>query len=236
MFSTSIIEKLAYYIYCLIDPRDGNIFYVGKGVGNRVFHHALGSLQETETPSDKIALIREIHKSGNQPVYYILRHNIQTDKQAFEYEAMAIDLLSLVKPSQQPLTNIQGGTHSSEVGLMSLSELKRKYDAQELKTDKPIVLITINNEYEKLKKTSDQGIFLKPIGIRKFMSAHGNIGKSEVGVKKQNMQLQSIAAGHWQYMKLKDGFLPTILFKVVGCLKASRYQKSPIFIKKSWTS
>ena len=33
MFSTSIIEKLAYYIYCLIDPRDGNIFYVGKGVG-----------------------------------------------------------------------------------------------------------------------------------------------------------------------------------------------------------
>ena len=121
MFSTSIIEKLAYYIYCLIDPRDGNIFYVGKGVGNRVFHHALGSLQETETPSDKIALIREIHKSGNQPVYYILRHNIQTDKQAFEYEAMAIDLLSLVKPSQQPLTNIQGGTHSSEVGLISLS-------------------------------------------------------------------------------------------------------------------
>ena len=42
----------------------------------------------------KIALIREIHKSGNQPVYYILRHNIQTDEQAFEYESMAIDLLS----------------------------------------------------------------------------------------------------------------------------------------------
>lgn len=236
MFSTSIIEKLAYYIYCLIDPRDGNIFYVGKGVGNRVFHHALGSLQETETPSDKIALIREIHKSGNQPVYYILRHNIQTDKQAFEYEAMAIDLLSLVKLSQQPLTNIQGGTHSSEVGLMSLSELKRKYDAQELKTDKPIVLITINKEYEKLKKTLDPEIFLKTIGIRKFTNAHGNIGKSEAGVKKQNMQLQSIGAGHWQCMKSKDGFLLTILFKGVGCLKASRCQKSPKFIKKSWTS
>lgn len=157
MFSTSIIEKLAYYIYCLIDPRDGNIFYVGKGVGNRVFHHAQASLQETEKPSDKIALIREIHKSGNQPVYYILRHNIQTDEQAFEYEAMAIDLLSLVKPSQQPLTNIQGGTHSSKVGLMDFSELKRQYDAQELKTDKPIVLITINKEYEKLKKDIRSG-------------------------------------------------------------------------------
>ena len=157
MFSTSIIEKLAYYIYCLIDPRDGNIFYVGKGVGNRVFHHAQASLQEKEKPSDKIALIREIHKSGHQPVYYILRHNIQTDEQAFEYEAMAIDLLSLVKPSQQPLTNIQGGKYSSKVGLMSLSELKRQYDAQELKTDEPIVLITINKEYEKLKKDIRSG-------------------------------------------------------------------------------
>ena len=157
MFSTSIIEKLAYYIYCLIDPRDGNIFYVGKGLNNRVFHHAQASLQETEKPSDKIALIREINKSGNQPVYYILRHGIKTSDQAEQYEAMAIDLLSLVKPSQQPLTNIQGGTHSSEVGLMSLSELKRKYDAQELKTGEPIVLITINKEYEKLKKDIRSG-------------------------------------------------------------------------------
>ena len=64
------MEKLSYYIYCLIDPRDGNIFYVGKGLNNRVFHHAQASLQEKEKPSDKIALIREIHKSGNQPVYY----------------------------------------------------------------------------------------------------------------------------------------------------------------------
>lgn len=235
MFSTSIIEKLAYYVYCLIDPRDGNIFYVGKGVGNRVFHHALGSLQETETPSDKIALIREIHKSGHQPVYYILRHNIQTDKQAFEYEAMAIDLLSLVKPSQQQLTNIQGGTHSSEVGLMSLSELKRKYNAQELKTDKPIVLITINKEYEKLKKDIRSGNIPEADRHKEIYERTRKYWKigSRRGVKKQNMQLQSIAVGHWQCMKSKDGFLPTILFKAVGCLKVSRYQMTPKFMKKS---
>ena len=62
--------------------------------------------------------------------------------------ALAIDLLSIVKPNQQPLTNIQGGTHSSEKGLMSLSELKRIYDPQELKTDLPVVLITINKNYK----------------------------------------------------------------------------------------
>ena len=51
---------------------------------------------------------------GLEPLYYILRPNIKEEKQALEYEALAIDLLSIVKPNQQPLTNIQGGTHSSE--------------------------------------------------------------------------------------------------------------------------
>jgi len=45
----------------------------------------------------------------------------------------------------------------NSVNIESLLELKRKYDAQELKTDEPIVLITINNEYEKLKKDIRSG-------------------------------------------------------------------------------
>ena len=43
MFSTAIIEKINYYIYCLVDPRNQNIFYIGKGIGNRVFQHARGA-------------------------------------------------------------------------------------------------------------------------------------------------------------------------------------------------
>ena len=134
MFSTAIIEKINYYIYCLVDPRNQNIFYIGKGIGNRVFQHAQGALTCKTNENDKISLINDIHKDGLEPLYYILRHNIKEEKQALEYEALAIDLLSIVKPNQQPLTNIQGGTYSSEKGLMSLSELKRIYDPQELKT------------------------------------------------------------------------------------------------------
>lgn len=157
MFSTAIIEKINYYIYCLVDPRNQNIFYIGKGIGNRVFQHAQGALTCKTNENDKISLINDIHKDGLEPLCYILRHNIKEEKQALEYEALAIDLLSIVKPNQQPLTNIQGGTHSSEKGLMSLSELKHIYDPQELKTDLPVVLITINKNYKKLKQQIKSG-------------------------------------------------------------------------------
>lgn len=157
MFSTAVIEKIGYYIYCLVDPRNNNIFYVGKGLGNRVFQHAKGALSGKVTDSDKIDTINQIHQAGYEPLYYILRHNIKEEKQALEYEALAIDLLSIVKPNQQPLTNIQGGTYSSEKGLMTLSELKRLYDPQELETDLPIVLITINRNYEDLKRKIKSG-------------------------------------------------------------------------------
>ncbi|KGQ32002.1 LEM-3-like GIY-YIG domain-containing protein [Gallibacterium anatis] len=152
MFSAGIIEKIGYYIYCLVDPRNQNIFYIGKGKGNRVFHHVQGALSGQVTESDKISLIKEIHQLGINPIYYILRHNIQNELQAFEYEALAIDLLSLIKPNQQPLTNVQGGVYSSGKGLATLSEIKRLYEPQELKTDLPVMLITINREYDKLKK------------------------------------------------------------------------------------
>lgn len=53
-FSDSTIAELEknktkrYYVYCLINPRDNQVFYIGKGVGNRVFSHekyALGELK-----------------------------------------------------------------------------------------------------------------------------------------------------------------------------------------------
>ena len=42
MFSDYVAEQLKAYVYLLIDPRDDQVFYVGKGNGNRVFHHAQG--------------------------------------------------------------------------------------------------------------------------------------------------------------------------------------------------
>lgn len=38
-FPPDVARKLKTYVYRLIDPRNGETFYVGKGQGNRVFAH-----------------------------------------------------------------------------------------------------------------------------------------------------------------------------------------------------
>ena len=38
-FPPEVARRLKTYVYRLIDPRNGETFYVGKGQGNRVFNH-----------------------------------------------------------------------------------------------------------------------------------------------------------------------------------------------------
>ena len=44
-FPHGITDKLGWYVYRLVDPRNGETFYVGKGQGNRIFWHSQGVLQ-----------------------------------------------------------------------------------------------------------------------------------------------------------------------------------------------
>ncbi len=142
MFSQAVIEKLEYYVYFLQDPMTDDVFYVGKGFGNRVFNHmecAIDSDGETE----KFERIRDIIEAGKSVKHFILRHGL-TEKVAFEVEASLIDFVGM-----KNLSNIQGGHYSSDYGLKTAGEISAMYEAEKLSTTEPIMLININKLYSR---------------------------------------------------------------------------------------
>lgn len=142
MFGQAVIESLQYYVYFLLDPRDGDVFYVGKGAGNRVFNHMEDAIEE-ESESEKLDTIRDIINSGHKVKHYILRHGL-TEKDAFEVEAALIDFVGMSN-----LSNLQGGHYSSDYGIKTADEIIAMYQAEELLTAEPCMLININRLYDK---------------------------------------------------------------------------------------
>ena len=47
-FPPEVIKELDYYVYRLIDPRNGETFYVGKGKDNRIFEHLKKAIKNEE--------------------------------------------------------------------------------------------------------------------------------------------------------------------------------------------
>ena len=137
-FSAEAKEKLRHYVYRLMDPRNGETFYVGVGKDNRVFQHAFGKLKENEENSLKMDRIRQIRKAGFEVSHIIHRHGMDKEETALEVEAALID----VYPG---LANIQGGRHSGDYGVMHADEIEKKYKAEFASFQHKILLLDVNH-------------------------------------------------------------------------------------------
>ena len=126
MFSQTVCDEIGNYVYRLIDPRNGETFYVGKGRGNRVFNHIKEQIpaDKEEGAAPKLERIRAIHRAGLDVIHVIHRHEIPNEA-VDDVEAALIDAYA-------GLTNLQGGYKSSSLGPMHADEIKRKYDLPEL--------------------------------------------------------------------------------------------------------
>lgn len=136
----STIEELKYYVYLLKDPSNEEVFYVGKGMGNRINSHSLEALIDGEGKSEKIKRIQEITNTRQEPKLIVLRHGL-CEKEAFEVEAAAIDLIG------DNLTNIMGGHYSDERGIMTLKDIELKYQADPAVFKHNVLLIKVNQYF-----------------------------------------------------------------------------------------
>lgn len=121
VFPPEVAEKLKTYVYRLIDPRNGETFYVGKGKGNRVFAHIQEQVDEDD-PTTKLRRIRDIHLAGFEVAHVIHRHGMD-ERTAFEVEAALMD-------AYPGITNIAGGLGNAEFGAMHAREIIRRYAAE----------------------------------------------------------------------------------------------------------
>lgn len=134
-FSSEISKKLDNYVYRLIDPRNGETFYVGKGKGNRVFSHANGDIEE-DSVDNKLTRIREIKLSGLSVIHIIHRHGMD-EATAFEVEAALID-------AYPGLTNIMNGHGNNDYGSMHPTEIIKRYKAEVATFGHKVLLISVN--------------------------------------------------------------------------------------------
>jgi hypothetical protein len=137
MFTKYVAGQLKYYVYRLIDPRNGETFYIGKGRGDRVFAHAKGELgTDADFLSEKLQRIREIRVDGFEVEHLIHRHGLDEDT-AFEVEAALID-------AYPEVTNAAAGRAADERGLMHARQIIERYEAEEAVFDREALLINVN--------------------------------------------------------------------------------------------
>ena len=141
-----VADKLRYYVYRLIDPRNGETFYVGKGKGQRLFQHVTNALKETDDEDGhalKVRRIREIADSGLEVGHVIHRFGMETDAIAFQVEAAVMD-------AYPGLTNVAGGHGSSDFGCRHVKQVIDEFKREPLVACEPLMLISVGQTYDEI--------------------------------------------------------------------------------------
>lgn len=112
-----VADVLRYYVYALRDPRDGKVFYVGKGKGERINSHVHEARADLESHRAKLATINAIESAGMDVDLVFLRTGIEDEETAFVVEQSVIDAFAA---EDHALTNLVRGHYSGRFGLAML--------------------------------------------------------------------------------------------------------------------
>ena len=131
-FDAHIREALGGYVYALRDPRDCQVFYIGKAGGwdaqgnDRVLAHFGEARVCQSNPqlkrSAKVQRIIEIWEASLNVDWFIVRRGLQSEDEAFHVEAALIDLLTI--SSAPDALNDINGIRREKHGLLDASGVR----------------------------------------------------------------------------------------------------------------
>lgn len=101
-------SKKDYYVYQLIDPRNDEVFYVGKGSGNRINQHEHAAKRFDSSNSRKTQRILDILKDGETVTKFIYAKNL-LEQDAFDLERELIKEIG-----REKLTNYHSGVKTDK--------------------------------------------------------------------------------------------------------------------------
>ncbi len=144
-FRSGVTDSLGYYVYRLVDPDNGQTFYVGKGTGNRVFDH-LNEARSLKRETPKLQKVRSIWEKGMEVDIIIHRHAL-TEHEALLVEASLIDMLPEVMTDYGNRGNAVLGHGSRSLGAQGLTSINHRYAAEPATITTPMALIKINRRW-----------------------------------------------------------------------------------------
>lgn len=160
IFSQKTQEELKFYVYILVDPRDNRIFYIGKGIGNRVFYH-INEAIFNPTETEKLETIRAIKTENLNIKHLIIRHGLE-ENEAFIVESVLIDFLTFKDFTDvAKISNIVAGHNSFNHGIKTTNECEILYDCAQLKSEDikhKIIVININKSYDNKRKINNENL------------------------------------------------------------------------------
>ena len=134
-FGHKICNAIGNYVYRLVDPRNGETFYVGEGIKDRVFKHLEHFKRDKK--SNTYDKIKDIHDSGLEVIHIIHKHNLPDKKTAKMVEAALME-------SYPGLANRIRGS-GGRYGQQNVEQIITKYGPKKLNAQHNLMFVSVNS-------------------------------------------------------------------------------------------